>query len=368
MSTKRKLLFITTSTCLIIFTVFNNMGGSMMSYAMPRFPLWLLYGTTILYTIGFWVIAFMLGDNPLKSYHLTWKYQRHYIKLAILTSLAGIFFQFSAAWVDGAVSQVLQNLVVFQVPIIEVILIKDRKKDRNRRWWMSLIIIFIGIGIGTIPAFEAIANGNLNTDDPIEQSNKWYWILGFSISTTFYALEQVAQDQAFHDKEVNIGEFSCLAWYNLYSVPIYILSIPIGMIKILNGTTESMPFSKVWENQINAFVCFFTSLITNDCKNGSTFWPIIFVIGYIGASGTNAYLINNYGVLFPNIISPTGELLSALFFMIPPITNEYSTEFSIWPLLGCALTVIGILIKGTPKSKRKIAEDIILQEDIELQN
>jgi len=87
-----------------------------MSYVMPEFPAWLLYGTTLIYTIIFWCLAFILKQNPIRPSQFRWKTQKHYLILGFFTAMNGLLFQFSAAWVDGAISQVLANLVIVQLP------------------------------------------------------------------------------------------------------------------------------------------------------------------------------------------------------------------------------------------------------------
>lgn len=354
------LIILSGSLFLIFFGIFNNVGGSQMAYNMPAFPSFLLYGTTIMYTIGFWIIALIIRDNPFEKRHLKWNNQKHYLKLGLLTALNGLFFQFSAPWVDGALSQVLANMMILQIPVFERIFIRNRVKERDRRWWIGMIIVFIGIGIGMVPAILKII-ANHSDNNPAEISDKWYWILAFIISTTFQAWEQVAQDQAFHDDHAAVREVSCLAWYNLYSIPMYLITIPLEAVPYLNGTTQGTSIGNAFTNQLGAILCFLghpydSDVISGGCQDGSTLWPLIFVIGYIGMFGVNAALINRYGVLFPNIVGANIELTSALVFMIPAIVGTYAVPFSFWPLVGCGIVVIGIIAKGAPNNK-KIAID-----------
>ena len=344
------------SIAYIGFGVFNNVGGSMMAYAMPAFPAWLLYGTTIMYTLGMFILCIFVKDNPIERRHWTWANQKHYWKLAVLTALNGLFFQFSAPWVDGAVSQVLANMAIIQIPIFERILIKERAKERTSKWWVGMIVIFIGIGLGMVPAIKKIILDHSRTP-PTEQSDKWYWILAFIISTTFTAWEQTAQDQAFHDKSAKVTEVSCLAWYNLYSIPMYLITIPLEAVPILNGTLEGMSIKDAFDNQYGAFRCFFGHPLQSDiasgaCQSGATLWPIIFTIGYIGFFCVGAFLINRFGVLFPNIVGANVELVAAITFMIPAIVGSNVVPFSVWPLIGCAIVVVGIILKGAPTNKK----------------
>ena len=52
------------STLLLFFIVINNVSSSMMAYVMPHYPSWLLYATTIIYTMGFYLLAIWNGERP----------------------------------------------------------------------------------------------------------------------------------------------------------------------------------------------------------------------------------------------------------------------------------------------------------------
>src|SRR5690349_1998742 len=148
----------------------------MQSYVMPQFPSWLLYGPTIIYSIGFWILA-LIREDPIGKQQFTWNNQKHYLKLAILTAANGLLFQFSAAWVNGAVAQVLSNLTVVQIPIFEAVLFPSRRKDYTKRQLASLLVVLIGIFVGAIHLIQTLSQSGSNSTQ--EQSNDWYWILAF---------------------------------------------------------------------------------------------------------------------------------------------------------------------------------------------
>jgi len=109
------------SSGLIILGVMNNVGASLLSSVMPAFPSWLLYGTTLMYTIVFFIIALIRNENPFACHNFKCAYQKHYLILALFTGLNGLTFQFAAAWVNGSVAQVLSNLTIVQLPFLEVL-------------------------------------------------------------------------------------------------------------------------------------------------------------------------------------------------------------------------------------------------------
>lgn len=344
----------------------------MMSYVMPNFPSWLLYGTTIIYTLGFWIATVFHKENPFSKSNRTWAFQRYYLLLSIFTALNGLFFQFSAAWVSGTISQILANFSIIQIPFLEAFAFPSRRKEyKDPRQIIGLALVFIGILVGIVPVFKEGAQ----TSGDSEQSNKWYWIVLFILSTSFNALQQVFQDVAFNDKQAQevdkqltntsnpgIKEISCLAWYNMYSLPLYLLVIPLEAVKIINGTTSGKSVDAAFENQENAFLCFFghpkrVDILDGGCEHGATLWPLLFCIGYLGMFGTNALMIKRYGVLFPNILGATIQLLAAIVFSVPVIVGSKADKFSYWPILGCIIIIAGVITRQTRKKPQPKEEE-----------
>jgi len=238
---------------------------------------------------------------------------------------------------------------------------------------LILLIVLAGIGIGIVPAIEQIIHPNTKGNQ--EQSDKWYWIIAFIISTTFNAFQQIWQDIAFHDKNADIKELSCLAWYNLYSIPLYLITIPLEAVKILNGTPTGKSVPAAFYNQIAAFRCFLDFPIHDDVVSGNcepvcaTVWPLIFTAGYVGLFGFNALMIAEYGVLLPNIIYVMIPLFSTIVFMSPYLVSAAHVDaFNFWPIVGSVVIILGVLLKvykqisAEDKVKTNKLEDVIEQE------
>eukprot|EP01138_Halocafeteria_seosinensis_P003815 gb/GECG01003901.1/.p1 GENE.gb/GECG01003901.1/~~gb/GECG01003901.1/.p1 ORF type:complete len:491 (+),score=51.38 gb/GECG01003901.1/:1-1473(+) len=353
---------------LIIMGMANNLGASLMSYAMPAYPSFLLYGTTALYTVLFGIVSACVDGNPFSSVNLTWSRQKEYLILGSLTAGNGLLFQFAAAWVDGATSQVLANARIIQVPLFARCILKQRHSCKE---YLGLFIVLGGIIIGFIPILPQM--GNTQSGAPTEQADAWYWILSFLFSTTFSAVERVWQDRAFHDTgraSQPIKEAVCLFWYNLYSLVWYVLAILCEAAPYLNGTNEEMSFREAFRNQGDAFRCFAQEQPQHtdgkDCRDGALLWPIVFVVGYCGMFYANAVLIMRYGVLYAALVSSTVQLTSTLAFSWNDLVGDANTvAFSVYPIIGCVCVFIGVAIKGLPGRLDEQQAEVELESNIE---
>ncbi len=345
-----------------LFGALNNLGASMVSKTMPVYPAFCLYLPSFIYTIFLWLLAFALGERPLSSPNYTRKFQKHYVILAAISSANAILFQFSAAAVSGGVTQVISNLVLVWIPILEIKVFPQRKLNYTNRasrvkikWRLlvALVLMAIGIVIGLL---------DIHTQEENETTWTWIWTGVMVASTVFAALQQVSQDYAFRSTEDGIDEknqikpFTCLAWYNLYSIIPLVLSSFLECIKGVNGG-DWKEFHEAIDNQVQAFNCFITSSGDN-CHGIPWLWNLLFSIGYTGMYGVNALLIRSYGCLYPNLLVPIMALLSAIIFMIPDFLGV-PTAFSYFPIIGLCIIIVGILVFGVPARERQ--ESVMLQ-------
>ena len=68
----------------------------------------------------------------------------------------------------------------------------------------------------------------------------------------FQDIEQLFQELAFED---GLDAATTLFWYNVITLPAYLLVIPLESVKYLNGKTEWVSVDEVFENQWHAFCC-----------------------------------------------------------------------------------------------------------------
>jgi drug/metabolite transporter (DMT)-like permease len=339
----------------IIFTILNNLSGTMMGYVMPTYPSWLLYGTAILYTILFLLLAIFLGEKPFSRSHFSRQKFRHILYLGIITMINGITFQFSAPWIDGDLSQILVNI---GIPIIAFLSVTWMKHRYSLFEWIGVFLVLIGIIVGLIPTIRNIKNNGLNTSNEEKKSNMPWWILCFAISALVQDIEQIFQERAFLDF---CYPATTLFWYNLFTLPFYILVIPFESVKFLNGTTKNRHFSEAFENQWHAIRCQFGFPFPEDtvgkqsaCEDLAWLWPLLFVIGYTGMFFFNAILIRKKDALYAVIISTiVPPIVGYLFSKKEIVSSENMSPFAVESGISFLLLSIGILFSGVSESLRK---------------
>lgn len=341
---QRTLLTVLVIAALLVTGVANNVGGSMMSYVMPVFPAWLLYATTALYTLGFLLLALVRKEGPFGKENRSWDRQKIFVLLGMLTVGNGICFQFAAAWVGGAISQILANMTIVQIIPLEFVWLRVRHSVRE---WAGTLVVLLGIVLGLAHVLYGMFTKGAGSDIT-EQSNKWYWILTFLLSTTFNAGVQVGEDIAFKNKKIPVA--TTLFWYNLYSLPWYTITIFLECVPVLNGTYESVTVADSFRNQGQAFECYVQAYHSpGRCLEGATLWPTVFVVGYVGMFFFQGILIKWYGVLHANLIGVLVQFLSILAFSMEWLVGTHTVTFSWFPVLGCVVIVLGLVAKGAPK-------------------
>lgn len=338
----------------LVFTgILNNVGFSEMAYAMPAYPSYLLYGTTVIYVLMFLVVAVVRKENPFSKENMSWGRQKHMLLLGLLTALNGLCAQFSAPWVDGATSQVIANFGIPQVAVFQWLLLK---KQHSRRAWISTSIVFLGVLIGMVPAIERIVSGKAQTTG-VEQSDASWWVITFLVSTTFQALEYVAQDYAWDDQPGD-WQASCLFWYNFYSLFVYLFVIPLDSVPYINGKTTGTTVAESFVHQGDAWRCAYgdpsqEAVSNGDCRlPAAIYWPWIFNLGYTGDFFFNALVMHKYDSLYSNIVGALIQPASLLVFMWKGVVGaENVVDFNAWPLVGCIIVVVGVAWGGFTKRK-----------------
>ena len=363
MLNKKKMQIIFLSIFFILGVVMNNVGGSMMGYVMEGYPAWLLYGTTIMYTLFFMIVAIFTNEKPFNREALLWKNQIFYLKLAALTATNGLLFQFSAPFVSGTLAQLLTNLTIPSIFVLTLMIYPTIAF--TPREIVGSVIVFAFVVFGTF--YDVFSENNKNTTNSSSlegeqdtQTDKPWWIITMIFSVLVQTGEQIAQEQAFEKK---VKPWTCVFWYNLYSLPLYILTIFFESVPYLNGKTTGTTLQSAFENQKSAFECFFDIPTNESVANGEcvpiygTIWPLIFVTGYVIFFGIGAVLINEFtthgGAFFISLISSLGASISSLVFSSPEIVGEANCDPVKWyNIMSMILITVGIYIKGPPTGKK----------------
>lgn len=335
----------------LFFGVLNNVGATLMGDVMPVYPAFLLYGTTIMYTILFLCIALWQGESPF-GYGCTRQRMGQYGWLALWTALNGLFFQFSDPWVDGDLQQVLTNM---QIPITFLFarwLLEDKYTKREL---LGTGIVVVAVLVGMVPVFTSLS-GHASSSQ--ESTDAWYWVAMFLISVCFQSVESVYQERAFLAPN-KCRPATCLFWYNLMSLLPYTVTIFMEAVPYLNGTTQGTSLSAAFDNQAHAFACYFNDPYPSDtvgpapnCHSLSWLWPTVFVFGYGGMFFLQAVLIDRFNVVFAVVVSSLLQPLSALVFLSPAIVGAGNTHsMSPWVVVSFCIAFLGLLIKSKPAGK-----------------
>lgn len=201
------------------------------------------------------------------------------------------------------------------------------------------------------------------------QSDAWPAVLAFAVSAVVQGVELVFQDRAMR-APYHVKPTAALFWYNLYSLPAYLVTIPLESVKYLNGETEGKPISVAIANQIHAIRCSVGFPYPEDtqavpggeanCKPMAWFWPWVFVVGYVGMFLTNALLMRRFNAFWVGTVNTLGGPIAALVFACPSIVGkENSKHLEWWEMVSFAIILGGVWIKGFPKdpasSKPRVA-------------
>jgi uncharacterized membrane protein YdcZ (DUF606 family) len=151
-----------------------------------------------------------------------------------------------------------------------------------------------------------------------------------------------------------------LFWYNLYSLPVYLLIIPLEAVPYINGKETGSTLGEAFTHQLHALACFVNSpyqedVVSGDCQSGAQLWPLIFVAGYAGMFFIQAVIIKHYNVVLMTVLTALIQPLAACVFSSSAIVGSHTSPMSTEIILAIVLTLVGVAIKGAGKSHREAA-------------
>ena len=356
--TKRKLLFIVLVLIYLFGGILNNMGVQIMGYYMPLYnSTFLLYGTTAMYTVMFFiteVVITCVKRTPLKEIKDRWTlYGNKKLILVVLalgffTAFNGVFAQTAIPFVDpeltAIISQVSAPLTWIFYPLII-------KKKYELGQIGAFIIILFGLLFGSMYSYF---NG---TGSNTTFSNSPLWIavaLCSSIPTSF---ETIYQEVAYDSYKAPI--FIVLVYYNLFSLVVYFgwmfitMAPNFGTCNVMIGTPLSQcatnatvcSVDQIFQQQGDAFQCFFGDYDIQCCGGWqATFWTIMFTVGYYIFFVTGSFIIEKYG---SNVLANLNALLfpiTAIIFWIKPFVGEFYSEPKWWIIVSLIAITVGNLL------------------------
>ena len=323
-----KLLLICLIT--IIAGAFNNVGAFMLGQMMPGYPMFLLYWTTFLYSVGFLIFALINKET-------LWSGQPHkeFLILGIWTTLNGVAFQFACPFVNGEMQQMLAAAIL---PCTGILTWWKHGLSMTRTQVSASIVIIIGILFGAIPPYMTDQHG----------ANAPGWVLLFLLSIIFQSCVSVWQERLYKPP-FNAKPWTTLFWFNFWSMFGYTFFTPLTM---LPGGWGDLSFEGMWTNQVDAFNCFFHAVdpLPPQCESEAWVWVgIVFVGAYILYFYLLARLIASKNAYYQAIVMALVTPVSGLILASSEIMGEYQQETTYWTWISLVIIFIGFLFYDLSK-------------------
>jgi len=342
----------------------NNVGVQMMAYYMPIFPVFLLYGTTILYTLMFLLsevvidIYYRMSWREIKS---RWRLDYNYplikvtILLGILTAANGVLSQSALPFVDPLLTSVL---VQISAPIAWIFYPLIMKKQYEVGQIGCFLIILAGLLFSSLYSYGHGSGSNT------QFSNSVFWIIITLVSAIPTAFETIYQEVAYDSmsqKLMNTQQslmLIVLVYYNLISVIVYFLWIFITMdtqfgtcltashpLQYCQGNASACQLNQLLPQQWNATLCYFGHYDI-DCCGGplASVWTTIFSVGYYIFFVAGAIILKYYG---SNTLTNLNALLvplTSICFWIQPLVGQFYSTFEWWILVTLICILVGTLM------------------------
>lgn len=327
-----KLLSAVWTVLYLVFGLANNVGVIMMGKRMEPYAEFLLYGTTMLYTICFAILSIVRGE----SWSLTRAHHINFAWLGLWTSINGVLAQFAIPFVSAELTNILVNV---SIPCTWISAWYMFRFEVNVFRIVCCVGVLIGVLIGLVPSlFSGSGTGGDSQNPPL-------WIVVTVLSAIPTAFETTYQERAF--KTLKAPLFVCLTMYNAYSLLVYFLTCPLIMVAALrpSNAAHGLSWQEVWENQALAFRCYFGGQFepeVDGCEHGAILWTTVFTVGYVGMFGFGALLLRDES---SSLIANLNALLiplGAMIFWSAAICGDDSQQPVWW--VGVSVVVTALMV------------------------
>lgn len=310
----------------ILFGLFNNVGVQMMGYNMQPYPEFLLYGTTLMYTMIFAFGALLSGQ----SFCVTREHHKIFAWLGLWTSINGVLAQFAIPFVAPELTIILVQVALPVTWISAWYMFRWRVMTLRV---ISGFTILSGLMVGIIPSlfYGSGAGSDIATSGT-------FWIILTLLSAIPTAFETTFQERAL--KELRVDPWVALTYYNFYSLVIYFLTIPLTMTQRFHvqGYDEPFTWSQMWNHQGDAIKCFLGDKSIYMCGDHATLWVMLFTLGYVGMFGIGSILLRVKDSALVANINALLTPLSAMIFWIRPIVGGDGQDPVWW--IGVSVFII----------------------------
>jgi drug/metabolite transporter (DMT)-like permease len=331
--------------------VLNNVALAMMSYSFPGYPSFLNYFLTLLSCVVFLILALIRKEDVFGCRSLSWLAQKQYLILTACTVLSWVALEYTSAWVDGDLQQILSNLgfvfvYMFSVPILKL---------RISRWeFLSSVVIVAGVVVGLIPSMRSLADHD-STSNGTHPSwyNAWYFVFVFVLSYVFQALISVFQERALR-APYHLQEVTCLFWMTLYGSVLLAMFIPMESLPEINALPYSRSFGWAWANQAGAFKCLAgqpsDDAYPAQCASKNAWlWVILALIGFVSFYVFSNILFKKTSAFWTVLLQSLSSPIAAFVFNFPQIVGSSNyVAFNAYIAGSFGIILAGVLLRGTP--------------------
>jgi hypothetical protein len=331
-----------TSFFLLIFTtLINGIGVQQMGYYMPIYSEFLLYGTTLFYTIFFAFTAWLLQEDWRLSKEV-WIVTGF---LGLFTSLNGIFAQISIPYVDPIITTIIVQISAPVTWFVHIFMFKDKPFRLNHL--VSIFIIFFGILFGpVVSAFYGSGSSSHYVNG--------FWILITLCSAVPTGFETLYQEKAY--RIFAAPKFVTLTYYNLFSLIWYFLWSFMTMVDPFGTCVDGFPLleecasktrvcslRELYDHQIDSWKCFFGVTDVPCCGGRATFWVLVFTFGYYLSFTMGAFYLRVYTSNSVANSAAVSTPLTSMFFWLPSIiTGPSNTSPKWWIFVSFLFVSLGI--------------------------
>ncbi|EGD73750.1 hypothetical protein PTSG_11506 [Salpingoeca rosetta] len=300
----------------VVFGLANNVGVIMMGKRMEPYAEFLLYGTTMMYTVCFAILAVIRRE----SWALSKQHHINFAWLGLWTSVNGVLAQFAIPFVSAELTNIL---VTLSIPCTWVSAWYMFRFEVTTFRILCCLGVVAGVLTGLVPSLFFGSGAGDKSDNPP------FWVVVTVLSAIPTAFETTYQERAF--KTLKAPLFVCLTVYNFYSLVVYFVTCPLLMVNVLrpSNAKHGLTWQGVWENQALAFRCYFGGEFepeVDGCEHGAILWTTVFTIGYVGMFGFGALLLRDESSALIANLNALLIPLGAMVFWSKTICGNASQE------------------------------------------
>lgn len=328
--------------------VANNVTFVLMGNAMPLYAAFLLYFTSAIYTIIYFIMLgyryyskSQLGDadkarmyKPGKGRSVAW----YYFLTVVFVTMNGAFSQFADPHVNGALQSLINQMTLPLTAIGARLFLGSRFTNLEVT---GACIVMVG---SVVPILPPLFENRAKQSSSGTEMDTPFWVIMFLMSDLPSAVTNVLQEKLLSPiGGIEADEIHMLSHTNLWTVPAYMLCALLAMLPKF-GTSLSL--SQVWSQQTDAFLCFAGKTpLPPGCQPHAWFPVIAFCLSFVLYFYLVAIVTAKESAAFQCIVNTLVVPVSAITFSFKAIVGAQAHQsLDQAMIVGIVLIPVGILI------------------------